>query len=128
MTSSDAAVITWEILQTFFEQLSTFSPRVLSRNFNLWTLSYGGHYGLAFYDHFLNQNERIKSGDIKGIQLEMQSLGIFNGIIDISVQMPYYPEFAHKNDYDIQLVNQTIYDFQKLAFSIPGGKYCIASH
>ncbi|KAI9146889.1 Mutanase [Paramyrothecium foliicola] len=132
MTSSGAAVTAWELLQTFFAELPTFDPRIKSRDFHLWTLSYGGHYGPAFFDYFYDQNERIKNGEIKGTQLEMESLGIFNGIIDISVQMPYYPEYAYRNQYDIQLVNETIYDFQKLAFNIPGGcsdylQYCYSS-
>lgn len=118
-----AAVIAWEVLQAFFEILPKFDGEVVSRDFNLWTLSYGGHYGPIFLEYFYEQNELIQSGNTRGTQLHMQSLGIFNGIIDIKVQMPFYPEFAYKNQYGIQLVNESVYDFMKMAYSIPGGEY-----
>lgn len=121
-TTSAAAATAWEVLQAFFEELPTFDPVIQSRDFNLWTLSYGGHWGPTFFEYFYEQNELIKAGDAQGVQLNMQSLGIFNGIIDIGVQMPFYPEFAFKNQYGIQLVNETIYDFMKLAWSIPSGE------
>ncbi|KAH8196941.1 hypothetical protein TruAng_008898 [Truncatella angustata] len=127
-TSSAAAITAWEVLQAFFDELPTFDGRIHSREFNLWTLSYGGHYGPAFFDYFYLQNELIKAGTIDGIQLEMQSLGIFNGIIDIGIQMPYYPEFAYKNQYGLQLVNESIYDFMKTAYLIGCSDYLEACH
>ncbi|KAI1841055.1 hypothetical protein JX266_012713 [Neoarthrinium moseri] len=131
-TTSAAAVTAWEVLQAFFQELPSFDPDVKSRDFNLWTLSYGGHWGPAFFEHFYEQNELIKNGKAQGVALHMQSLGIINGIIDIQVQMPYYPEYAIKNEYSIQLVNETVYAFMKMAFSITGGcsdslDYCYAS-
>lgn len=39
-----------------------------------------------------------------GIQLDFNTLGIINGIIDESIQAPYYPEFARHNTYGIEAV------------------------
>ena len=73
------------------------------------TLSHGiGHYGPAFFDYFYGQNEAIANGTANGTQLIMDSLGIINGIIDASIQMPYYPEFAVNNTYGIKAYNDTI--------------------
>lgn len=121
-TTSAAAVTAWEVLQAFFEELPTFDPSVRSRDFNLWTLSYGGHSGPTFFEYFSEQNGLIESGRTKGVQLNMQSLGIFNGIINIGIQMPYCPESAFRNQYGIKLVNETIYEFMKTSWSIPGGE------
>ena len=47
--------------------------------FNLWTESYGGHYGPTFFDYFYEQNELITSGQQQGVALKMDKLGIING-------------------------------------------------
>lgn len=51
----------------------------------------------------------------------MDTLGIGNGIIDEFIQAPYYPEFAVNNTYGIKAVNDTIYNFMKLAYNIVNG-------
>lgn len=42
--------------------------------------------------------------------LHLDTLGIVNGCLDIVTQMPFYPEIAVNNTYDIHLVNQTVYE------------------
>lgn len=64
------------------------------KDFNLFTESYGGHYGPAFFNYFYDQNLRIQNGSMQGYPLNFNSLGIINGIIDESIQAGYYPEFA----------------------------------
>lgn len=83
----------------------------IPREFNLFTESYGGHYGPAFFNYFYNQNLKIENGSMPGYPLNFNSLGIINGIIDEyagnmshlvelsltltrSVQAGYYPEFS----------------------------------
>ncbi|KAI0123951.1 putative carboxypeptidase S1 [Xylariales sp. AK1849] len=120
-TSALAAIGTWEVLQGFIENLPSLDETVGSRSFNLWTESYGGHYGPAFFKYFYDQNALIKNGSIPGVELELHTLGIINGIISSRIQMPYYPEFAYKNTYGIEALNETIYNFTKMVLSIPGG-------
>ncbi|KAK5164759.1 uncharacterized protein LTR77_009422 [Saxophila tyrrhenica] len=127
-----SAVGTWEILQAFLTNLPKLDNTAKNRTFNLWTESYGGHYGPAFYDYFYQQNELIGSGEQSGVHLNMDTLGIINGIIDSLIQTPYYPEFARFNTYGIKAINETIYDFMKTAYYIPGGchdyiLYCVYS-
>lgn len=85
-----------------------------SRSFNLWTESYGGHYGPAFFDYFYEQNEKIAKGETKGVQLNFDSLGVINGIIDEAIQAPYYPEFARYNTYGIEAVSITFLIFARI--------------
>ncbi|KAI1162958.1 Alpha/Beta hydrolase protein [Nemania serpens] len=129
-TTQLAAVGTWEVLQALLKELPRLDKRVKSRSFNLWTESYGGHYGPAFYKYFYDQNELIKNRTAKGVELNMHTLGIINGITSASIQMPYYPEFAAHNTYGIKAVNETIYNFMKMSWEFPGGcrdaiAYCV---
>ncbi|GAP84531.1 putative carboxypeptidase s1 protein [Rosellinia necatrix] len=120
-TTQLAAVGTWEVVQAFVQELPCLDENVKSRSFNLWTESYGGHYGPAFYKYFYDQNGLIKNGSVKGVELSMHSLGIINGIISASIQTPYYPEFAVNNTYGVKAVNETIYNFMKMSWEFPGG-------
>lgn len=92
-----------------------------NKTFNLWTESYGGHYGPTFYNYFWEQNNLIANGSQAGCELHMDTLGIINGIIDELIQAPYYPEFARFNTYGIEAINETIYDFMKTAYWIGDG-------
>lgn len=92
-----------------------------SKEFNLFTESYGGHYGPAFFSYFYNQNQKIANGSIDGYPLKFNSLGIINGIIDESVQAEYYPEFAVNNTYGIKAYNDTVYSYAKFANNMYNG-------
>jgi len=86
----------------------------------------------AFYNYFYEQNEMIANGTQSGIQLNFNSLGIINGIIDEYIQAPYYPEFANHNTYGIKAVNDTVYDYMKFAAYMTNGcleqiEYCRAA-
>jgi carboxypeptidase C (cathepsin A) len=118
-TTALAAKGTWEILQAFIQALPSLDETIASRSFNLWTESYGGHYGPGFFDYFYEQNKLIQNGTVPGVELELHTLGIINGIISARIQMEYYPEFAYKNTYGIQAYNESVYEFAKFAWSMP---------
>ena len=44
-TTDLAAMAAWHILQGFYSGLPQLDSKVTSKAFNLWTESYGGHYG-----------------------------------------------------------------------------------
>jgi carboxypeptidase C (cathepsin A) len=102
----------------FDAKLGSLSP---ARDFNLFTESYGGHYGPAFYDYFHQQNSKIQNGSMPGYPLNFNSLGIINGIIDEAVQAEYYPEFAMNNTYGIKAYNDTVYSYAKFANNMYNG-------
>ncbi|KAJ5577808.1 uncharacterized protein N7459_006772 [Penicillium hispanicum] len=122
-TTNLAVEATWEVLQGFLGGLSKLDGNIKSKSFNLWTESYGGqvHYGPAFFDHFYEQNEKIANGTVAGIQLNFNTLGVINGIIDEAIQASYYPEFAVHNTYGIKTVNDTVYNYMKFANEMPNG-------
>ncbi|KAF2009658.1 peptidase S10, serine carboxypeptidase [Aaosphaeria arxii CBS 175.79] len=120
-TTDAAAVGAWHILQAFLDLSPQLDPDITNFTFNIWTESYGGHYGPSFYNYFYKQNEAIKNGSVQGVELQMDTLGIINGIIDEDIQAPYYPEFAVNNTYGIKSINDTIYTFMKQAYYMPEG-------
>ncbi|PTU23793.1 hypothetical protein P175DRAFT_0428594 [Aspergillus ochraceoroseus IBT 24754] len=120
-TTDLAARAAWEVVQGFLGGLPKLDHKVKSKDFSLWTESYGGHYGPAFFNHFYEQNQKIANGTLEGIELNFNSLGIINGIIDEGIQASYYPEFAVHNTYGIKSINDTVYNYMKFANEMPGG-------
>jgi carboxypeptidase C (cathepsin A) len=120
-TTDAAAVAAFHVLQGFYSALPQLDSKVKSKVFHLWTESYGGHYGPAFYNYFYEQNQAIANGSMKGIEISMDTLGVGNGIIDELTQVPYYPEFAVNNTYGIKSVNDTVYDYMKFACFMQNG-------
>lgn len=121
-TTDLAAISAWHVFQGFLSGLPHLAPKIdTQKKFNLWTESYGGHYGPAFFNYFYNQNKLIENGTIPGIPLQFDTLGIGNGIIDELIQAPQYPEFAVNNTYGIKAVNDTVYNYMKFALNMRGG-------
>ncbi|KAK6858042.1 peptidase S10- serine carboxypeptidase [Apiospora arundinis] len=119
-TTAAAAVTAWEVMQAFFGALPRLDPTVKSRKFHLWTESYGGHWGPGFYRHFYEQNQRVGNGTNKGVRLEMESLGIINGLISARIQYPFYHQFARNNTYGIS-VDDFVYKLMKHNYESIGG-------
>jgi carboxypeptidase C (cathepsin A) len=118
------------VLQALLATIPKFDAKLGAldgaRDFNLFTESYGGHYGPAFFSYFYQQNQRIQNGSMDGYQLNFNSLGIINGLIDEHVQAGYYPEFAVNNTYGIKAYNDTVYSYAKFANEMVNGcKYQI---
>ncbi|KAF2199346.1 putative carboxypeptidase S1 [Delitschia confertaspora ATCC 74209] len=120
-TTDLAAVAAYHVLQGFYSALPTLDSKIKSKVFNLWTESYGGHYGPSFFNYFYEQNELIKNGSAQGVELNMNTLGIGNGIIDEYTQSAYYPEFAANNTYGIKAINDTVYSYMKFANEMVNG-------
>ncbi|PVH85828.1 peptidase S10, serine carboxypeptidase [Cadophora sp. DSE1049] len=120
-TTDLSAAAAWNVLQGFLGGLPQLDSNITSKEFNLWTESYGGHYGPAFFNYFYEQNEMIANGSSQGIQLNFNTLGVINGIIDEYTQAPHYPEFAVNNTYGIKAVNDTVYNYQKFALNMVYG-------
>ncbi|KAL9612379.1 MAG: hypothetical protein Q9167_003019 [Letrouitia subvulpina] len=121
-TTDLCAIAAWHILQGFLANLPQLDSRIgpaAHKTFNLWTESYGGHYGPAFFNYFYEQNAAIQNGTTNGTELVFDTLGIINGILDLYTQAPYYPEFATNNTYGIRAINDTVYNYMKFATYAP---------
>ncbi|KAL2443609.1 Carboxypeptidase S1-like protein B [Exophiala dermatitidis] len=120
-TTDLAAIAAWEVLQAFYSALPQLDSKVQSTQFNLWTESYGGHYGPGFFNYFYQQNQAIANGTQQGKYFEFVNLGIINGIIDEYIQAPYYPIFANNNTYGIKAVPDEVYEYMTFAAHMHGG-------
>ncbi|CAI4216800.1 unnamed protein product [Parascedosporium putredinis] len=80
-----------------------------------------GHYGPAFYRYFYERNEAIKAGVLTGVELELETLGIGNGIIDAEIQFPTYPVFAANNTYGVQALDEEWIDYMTTACYMVNG-------
>jgi carboxypeptidase C (cathepsin A) len=101
-SSEDAAVYVWKFLQTFFKRF----PKYQSRDFGLFTESYGGHYGPAFTYHIEQQNQGIANGNVTGQKINLVALGINNGLYDNGIQSKAYIEYSYNNKYK-QLISKS---------------------
>ncbi|KAL9105941.1 MAG: hypothetical protein Q9227_008965 [Pyrenula ochraceoflavens] len=114
-TSNTAAQAAWHFLQGFlgtFPQYNTGSSQGSATpatvGINLFTESYGGHYGPAFASFFETQNQLRSIGTLPSnttLNVELSSLGIIQGCIDYLIQGPFYPKFAYNNTYNIQAIS-----------------------
>ncbi|CAE6459574.1 unnamed protein product [Rhizoctonia solani] len=105
-SSKEAAIALWDMLQIFFSD-PKFS-KYASRDFSIWTESYGGHYGPAVSAHFLSQNDAIDAGAIVGIKINLKVLSIGNGMTDPYAQYPEFVKYAVSNPYQTPLVNDSV--------------------
>lgn len=120
-----AAPYVWKFMQAFF----TNFPRYKTREFGLFTESYGGHYGPAFADYFLTQNDKIDEGCVEGERIDMIALGINNGWIDPANQYKSYATYALTNPYKQLLDNasyaQVLAGYEK--YCVPAVAKCTAT-
>ncbi|KAJ7652545.1 serine carboxypeptidase [Mycena rosella] len=96
-TSQEAGADIWSFLQIFLKD-ARFSHLAV-QDLAIWTESYGGHYGPTFATHFLTQNAAISAGTVKGLHLNLKTLGIGNGLTDPISQYPSYLTYAASNPY-----------------------------
>lgn len=120
-----AAPEVWKLFQAF---LAAF-PQYESRDFGIFTESYGGHYGPEFAHYIQDQNTGIKNGSVQGENINLVALGINNGLIDDSLQEEAYIDFALNNTYR-QLITQSQASRFRSALNsqcLPALKQCAAS-
>ncbi|OMP88222.1 Carboxypeptidase S1-like protein B [Diplodia seriata] len=114
-TSEDAAVAAWDIVQAFYSALPTLNPKIKSKEFHLWTVSYGP----AIMKHFKDQNAEVAAGNINGTHLDLKSLGLGNAYIDAAIQAPFFPSFATNNTYNITAYNASVHAAASFALAAP---------
>ncbi|KAF9476384.1 alpha/beta-hydrolase [Pholiota conissans] len=105
-TSQQAASDIWSFMQIFLSdsRFANFSNNSLA----IWTESYGGHYGPTFASYFLSQNAAIAAGKVSGIHLNLQVLGVGDGLTDPLSQYPGYITYAGNNPYHPLVSTSTI--------------------
>jgi carboxypeptidase C (cathepsin A) len=120
----------WHFLQAFLSVFPQYNPgfnttinSTTATNLNLFTESYGGIMGPVFAKFFEDQNQLRASGTLppSTLVIHVSSLGIINGLIDQKIQMPFYPQFASNNTYNIAAINLMTYYNAMTNLTLPGG-------
>ena len=131
-TSAIAAQATWHFLQAFLATFPQYNPGILQNSttkngnvgVNLFTESYGGKYGPAMAKVFKEQNKLRLAKPVTNssiLEINLVSLGIINGLVDILIQGPYWPRFAYKNSYNIAIFSLLEQQTAASAFLAPDG-------
>ncbi|KAJ5603616.1 hypothetical protein N7537_006572 [Penicillium hordei] len=126
-TTASSSQAIWYVLQAFLAEFPQYNPSGNGNNsvgINLFTESYGGHYGPAFATYFEKQNDLLDQGKLqanKTLKIDLTSLGIIQGCVDDTIQGSSYSDFAHSNSYDIKAVSLTDYKSMKHSFAKSGG-------
>lgn len=89
-STKSAAPYVWNLLQAFYASF----PQYRSRDFGIFTESYGGHYGTEFARYIQDQN-KANAGE----HINLIALGINNGWHDSITQEPAYVDYAYNNSY-----------------------------
>ncbi|KAJ8115936.1 hypothetical protein ONZ43_g4549 [Nemania bipapillata] len=121
-TTENAARHFWNFLQVWSRD---FHEYISSDNsISIWTESYGGRYGPGFAAFIEEQNHQIRRGFLPGAkQLNITTLGIVNGCVDLLTQETSAPEFAYdRNTYGIPGITYEEYEAACKAYKqYPGG-------
>ncbi|KKZ63800.1 hypothetical protein EMCG_01904 [[Emmonsia] crescens] len=108
--TENAAIQFWHFLQTWTQHFDKYTAGRKNFGINIWTESYGGRYGPAFARYIVDKNEEVQANRTEGKTLPLETLGIINGCIDLSLQEFSYPEIAANNLYGIVGINETVYE------------------
>jgi len=113
-----AARSCWHFLQGFLSTFPQYNPGIGPNHttiepagVNLFAESYGGMYGPSFADYFEKQNDCRGNGTLPASTLEVQleSLGIVNGIMDMYTNLVSMLKFAYNNTYGIVGIDKLTY-------------------
>lgn len=75
---------------------------------------YGGLYGPAFFSHFHEQNDLIRSGEVEpqfanATVLDLRTLGLADACVDGRTMALGSAQFAHNNTYGVQVFSDELY-------------------
>ncbi|KAK1464134.1 serine carboxypeptidase [Colletotrichum melonis] len=121
-TTAHAAHALWHFAQTWFFEFPGYKP--IDDRVSLWAESYGGHYAPGIFRHFQTQNELIQNGsspEENAQYIHLDTLGIVNGLIDLSIQGETWITFPYNNTYGMQIFNESVYDALMHNWTRPDG-------
>jgi carboxypeptidase C (cathepsin A) len=129
-TTAIAARACWHFLQGFLSAFPQYNPgtrpnrtTVKPAGVNLFTESYGGMYGPTFADFFEDQNDRRNNGSLPNSTLEIQldSVGIINGAVDLLTELVSIANFTRNNTYGMTAIDLLTYQNAMSAFNSDTG-------
>ncbi|KAI0598269.1 alpha/beta-hydrolase [Biscogniauxia sp. FL1348] len=100
-TTENAARHFWNFLRVWLNDFQEYDTR--NNSISIWTESYGGRYGPSFAAFIHDKNSQILNGSLPDEKIiNITSLGIINGCVDLLIQETSDIEFAYdRNAYSI---------------------------
>ncbi|KAK5111187.1 hypothetical protein LTR85_012236 [Meristemomyces frigidus] len=118
-TALDARTL-WHFSQAWFTGFPEWNT--CNKKISVWGNSYGGFTVPTFAARVQEQNVKIWAGDLNDSKvLELDTIGIANGCIDLLYQASSYLDMAYNNTYGLQVINKTIYELGKHDWEKSGG-------
>ncbi|EWM30035.1 serine carboxypeptidase [Nannochloropsis gaditana] len=93
----------YQFLQAFFKANEKYQELA----FFIFGESYGGHYAPAAGHRVWEGNQDLVQGDV---YINLQGIGIGNGLTDPEIQYAYYPQMSYNNSYGIQAVDEETFN------------------
>lgn len=149
VTTQNTAKVLWQVVQAFTadfpgvqnksisiwgNSVSQTSIRSLLQKKKVPLLSYlsltfaltqyGGYFAPGALAYFQKQNDALKAGEVDSTlyhHLELDTLGLLNGCVDLTIHLPSYPEMANNNTYGVKLLPQDVYESAKNNLTKDGG-------
>jgi carboxypeptidase C (cathepsin A) len=119
-TTEDAAKDVWWVIQAFFNLHPGYAK--CAQNLHIFGEGYAGRYVPSLVEHILDQNNlflQMKLNIPTTFPLQVKSIGIVNGAIDLLADMTTKLRFAVNNTYDHNL----LLDFPGLETYLRGNSY-----
>jgi carboxypeptidase C (cathepsin A) len=101
-SSVTASPYVWKLIQNFYASF----PEYKSREFGIFTESYGGHYGPEFARYIQAQNKAIAAGTVKGEKIKLTGLGINNGWINPADNYKALIDYQVNNKYKKNMITE----------------------
>lgn len=118
-TAEVAARTLWHFSKAWFQDFPEYNTS--DQRISIWGNSYGGYWVPSSAAYIRKQNKKIQHGRIDGKVLPLDQIGITNGCIDLKYQMEWYPQMAYNNTYDLQVINETVYEAALRNYNKPRG-------
>lgn len=122
LTTTNTTVTSVKALWHFAENWLTQFPEYQTENkkISVWGNSYGGYWAPAATAYFdKNFKDAPKESPLQ--HFKMDTMGITNGCIDLLYMLPFYPELAYNNTYQVEFIPEAVYQEATQNFTKPGG-------
>ena len=103
-TTENAAKGVWHVVQAFLSAFPEYEKS--AQHLHVFGESYGGRYAPSIVEHILEQNSKIQNMQLDPSlthSLQVKSLGIVNGAVDLLADMTTKVRYAVNNTYDHDL-------------------------
>ncbi|TVY38347.1 Carboxypeptidase S1-like protein [Lachnellula subtilissima] len=108
-STANSAPVVWAFLQAWLQDFPMYkSP---NNELSIWAESYGGHWGPGAAGFIEKQSDKIAAGALECAKvINLDTVGIINGVIDFKITTASYPDMAYNNTYGFLAITDAEYE------------------